>query len=120
MAASTSGGSDGGGSRHVQGPQGFPAAGWVERQPVANGLAVVAHAWGYCLLRPRLPAGQRREYLPPWSLAPVMFMWSPLLEGCCIVGHDREGWAQRLRSSGGISSPPRRADVCIVIIQNSY
>jgi hypothetical protein len=65
------------------------AARFVEREPVAEGMAMDTQQLGDVLAGLHLPAGQPREPLQPWCLATVMCMWGPLREGRRIRSNDR-------------------------------
>jgi hypothetical protein len=74
------------------------AARFVERQPVADGLAGDAPHLGDTLAAVGWPTGQERAPRPPWWLATMMCLRSSLRESLRILGNDQDGFAHRLLS----------------------
>jgi hypothetical protein len=98
-------------SRHVHVQQRRQAACFIDRKPVADGMAMDAPQLGNALAGLRLSAGQSREPLQAWCLATVMCMWQPLLEGSRTLGDDREGLAPRLLSCKTAPMGPSTAPI---------
>jgi hypothetical protein len=83
---------------HVPGQHGFQAAPGLAGEPVADGLAMDPEQLGPIPAGRGLSAGQPGQPLEPWLLTTVRFTVSARLEGCCLVGNDREGVAHGLLS----------------------
>jgi hypothetical protein len=79
--------------RHVHLQPRRQAPSCVERQPVADGMAVDTQPLGDALAAVGWPTGQAIEPRQPWFLATVMCLVSPLLERLRILGHDRDRFA---------------------------